>query len=275
METASPVLLLAAFAMLLLQVTLAARRWQRVNAGLGIGGPYGWHWRVFMVSLFFGQILPSTIGGDAYRMWGVARHGKHGFRAGFLSVVCDRAMGLISLLTLIAVGLPLLAMSIGTSDSFWGLALIVLSGLSTIIFVIVYGKVPFSLSFLKIAETLMAPAAALKRLLSVRAELLAQATLGCVIQLLSVFAFWLLAQALSIPFSMVEAVAVIPPVVLFSILPISVAGWGVREGAMVAAFALLGHQAEDAVVLSLNFGIGSLFVGLIGGLIWGFFRGQR
>jgi len=275
METASVPLLLAAFMVLLFQVYLASRRWQRVNGALGFSGSLGWHWRVFMVSLFFGQLLPSTIGGDAYRMWGVARHGRYGFRAGFLSVVCDRALGLGCLLMMIVAGLPLLALSIGTGEAFWGVTFVALGGLAAMIFVIVYGKVPFGLSFLKIAEALMAPAGALKKLLSARSEAAIQLKLGCAIQLMSILAFWLLAAALSVSFSLVEALAIVPAVILLSILPISVAGWGVREGAMLAAFALLSRPAEDAVVLSISFGLASLFVGLLGGLIWGFFRGQR
>jgi uncharacterized protein (TIRG00374 family) len=275
METASVPMLLATFVILLFQVYLASRRWQRVNSALGFDGSLGWHWRVFMASLFLGQLLPSTIGGDAYRIWGVARHRRHGFRAGFLSVVCDRALGLGCLLILIAAGFPLLALSIGTGEAFWAVTLVALGGSAAMAFVIVYGKVPFALSFLKIAEALMAPAGALKKLLSNRPEAMSQLKLGCTIQLLSIFAFWLLAQALSVPFTMLEALAIVPPVVLLSILPISIAGWGVREGAMLAAFTLLSHPAEDAVVLSVSFGLESLFVGLAGGLIWGFFRGQR
>jgi hypothetical protein len=55
---------------------------------------------------------------------------------------------------------------------------------------------------------------------------------------------------------------------LATTLPISIAGWGVREGAMVAAFGLIGVSQEGAVVLSLLAGILAVVACLPGGLIW-------
>ena len=57
-------------------------------------------------------------------------------------------------------------------------------------------------------------------------------------------------------------------VVLVTIVPISIAGWGVREGAMVAAFAYAGLQQADGLIVSLLFGAGYLVLGVVGGLIW-------
>ena len=51
-------------------------------------------------------------------------------------------------------------------------------------------------------------------------------------------------------------------------LPISIAGWGVRETAMVAFFGLIGVPAEGAVVLSILFGLVGIVVSLPGGAIW-------
>jgi uncharacterized membrane protein YbhN (UPF0104 family) len=83
-----------------------------------------------------------------------------------------------------------------------------------------------------------------------------------------------LAAALGGSVSPLEALVLMPLVILFSTLPISIAGWGVREGVMVAAFALLGREAGDAVVLSVAFGLVMLSIGLLGGLVWGISRGQ-
>ena len=58
------------------------------------------------------------------------------------------------------------------------------------------------------------------------------------------------------------------PVVLISIVPISIAGWGVREGAMVAAFGYAGLPQSDGLIISLLFGAIYLVLGAIGGLVW-------
>ena len=51
-------------------------------------------------------------------------------------------------------------------------------------------------------------------------------------------------------------------------LPISIAGWGVREQAMVTAFALIGVPGEGALALSILFGLIALLFGLPGGVVW-------
>ena len=58
------------------------------------------------------------------------------------------------------------------------------------------------------------------------------------------------------------------PVVLISIVPISVAGWGAREGAMVAAFAYAGLPQSDGLIISLLFGALYLIFGAAGGVVW-------
>jgi hypothetical protein len=53
-----------------------------------------------------------------------------------------------------------------------------------------------------------------------------------------------------------------------TVFPISIAGWGVREGAMVAAFAYAGLAQSDGLIVSLLFGLSSLLIGAVGGVIW-------
>ena len=67
------------------------------------------------------------------------------------------------------------------------------------------------------------------------------------------FAAYLIAQSLSIEVSVLDCLVLIPPVILITTLPISIAGWGVREGAMVAAFAFVGVAEGDAFVMSILF----------------------
>jgi hypothetical protein len=82
----------------------------------------------------------------------------------------------------------------------------------------------------------------------------------------------LIALAVAVQLDPMEAITLVPPVILFSMLPISIAGWGLREGAMVAAFAMIDRPAGDAVLLSVTFGLLYFGAGLIGGVIWGLFR---
>lgn len=84
---------------------------------------------------------------------------------------------------------------------------------------------------------------------------------------LSIVAF-VLALALSINASLADCLVLIPPVILVTTLPISIAGWGVREGTMVAAFGMIGVPNEGSFALSLLFGFMSLCASLPGGILW-------
>ena len=67
---------------------------------------------------------------------------------------------------------------------------------------------------------------------------------------------------------LVHVLVLVLPVMLIATIPVSIAGWGVREGAMVLAFSYAGLAESDGLIVSILFGVGSLAVGTIGGVVW-------
>ena len=65
----------------LLQTGVAAIRWQRVALACGAALPPGQALRFNLIASFFNQVLPSTIGGDAARIWLLARAGAGWMKA--------------------------------------------------------------------------------------------------------------------------------------------------------------------------------------------------
>jgi len=57
-------------------------------------------------------------------------------------------------------------------------------------------------------------------------------------------------------------------VLLVATLPVSSAGWGVREGSVMFAFAHAGLAQSDGLAISIRFGAPSFIVGLVGGIVW-------
>ena len=51
-------------------------------------------------------------------------------------------------------------------------------------------------------------------------------------------------------------------------MPVSMAGWVVRESSMIMAFAYAGLSQSDGLIVSILFGAASFVVGVIGGIIW-------
>jgi uncharacterized membrane protein YbhN (UPF0104 family) len=78
----------------------------------------------------------------------------------------------------------------------------------------------------------------------------------------------MIARAMHAPVDFSQAVIVIPPVMLIAAVPISVGGWGVREGVMVVAFSLIGLPQVDGFAISVMLGILLFLVGVIGGVLW-------
>ena len=73
---------------------------------------------------------------------------------------------------------------------------------------------------------------------------------------------------LGINLRLLDAIALVPVIMAASILPISIAGWGVRESAAVVLLGQVGIAASDAVTLSVVFGLINVATACLGGLCW-------
>jgi glycosyltransferase 2 family protein len=79
---------------------------------------------------------------------------------------------------------------------------------------------------------------------------------------------WCAVRAISAPADFGPVFLLIPPIVLITMLPISIAGWGVREATMMVAFGYVGLAQTDGTVVSILFGAVYFIVGRVGGLVW-------
>ena len=88
------------------------------------------------------------------------------------------------------------------------------------------------------------------------------------IHFLTCLAIYLLARTMTVPLGFHECLLLVPIIILTSAIPISFAGWGVREGAMVYLLGQVGIAGSDALAISIAFGLMLLAMGIPGGLIW-------
>jgi uncharacterized membrane protein YbhN (UPF0104 family) len=98
--------------------------------------------------------------------------------------------------------------------------------------------------------------------------------LSITIHFLTVLAAWSAAESINAPLEFALALFLIPPVMLIATIPISIAGWGLREGAMIVAFSYAGLSQDDGLAVSILFGATSFLVGAFGGIVW-IASGQR
>jgi len=260
--------LLAAAGLIGLQtVVVVTWRWEKILSAIDRRVP---PWRlagIVMVSLFFNQVLPSTVGGDGMRMWLLRRQGRP-LGASVRSVVVDRVLGLLGLLLLSVAGALGMLWLRPDSAPVWGVLVVGLGGVAAIagapLLLRLSARLPFE-ALRRHLETIAKELGALWRGKALLGQLVAVSVLG---HLLLSLAIWCTGQGIGVSFPLFASLAVLPAVLLAASLPISIAGWGVREGGMVVGLGLLGVATSDAALVSVFFGLLMLAFGAAGGLTW-------
>lgn len=260
--------LVLATAVLFVQLCIAAVRWREIskycNAPLTMPRAI----RFAMIGAFFNQTLPSSIGGDAVRLVLVSRAGA-GWRAAAYSVFVDRAVGLIALAVIVVLSLP---WSYELIDSVHGrttLIIIDMLALGAGLGFLALSKITWKrLRAWRPAHHLVACSSIANRMLFSRESGLWVVVLSMVVHVLTVVTVWCVAQSISTPVSFLNLFLLILPVVLISLLPISIAGWGLRETAMMVAFGYAGLSQSAGVNISLLFGAVTFLLGIFGGPLW-------
>jgi len=250
----------------LLQILMLAVRWSAIAEAKVL--PVGAAIRLTFIGAFFGQLLPSTVGGDAARIVLLARSGA-GWAKATHSVVADRVIGLL-MLAVIVLGCILMTFARVADPlarlALFGVAAAAIAGASVFLLLRVY---PFSLITRLPFGGHLAEASSLA-LNVLRVPRTASIVTICSLagHLAAVGIAWCCAKALASPVPLLDLVALLPPVLLIATAPVSIAGWGLREGTMATAFTLAGLPAQDGVLISLLFGLVYVAVGCVGGLVW-------
>lgn len=252
----------------LVQILLGAIRWRLITGQCG--APLGTvqALRFNLIGSFFNQTLPSSIGGDAVRLWLLGRTGA-GWRAATYSVLVDRAIGLIALAIIIVASLPWSWQLIGDAHGRAALLLVDFAALAAGLGFLVFGRIRwrFLTTWLPTRD-LHACAVLANRVIFDRERGPAIAVLSLSVHVLTVVIAWSVVRSIAAPADFVQVLLLIPPVVLITMLPISIAGWGVREATMMMAFGYAGLPQADGLVVSLLYGAVSFLVGALGGLVW-------
>ena len=89
-----------------------------------------------------------------------------------------------------------------------------------------------------------------------------------VIHFMTCIMIYLLARGMEIELSFLQSLFLVPTIILISALPLSFAGWGIREGVMVYLLDHIGIAGSDALAISIAFGLVMLVLGIPGGLMW-------
>ena len=250
---------LGAIAIMLVTVWPMAWRWQRLLAAQEIRDRIPWLTRAYLVAYAAGQILPTSLGGDAMRIFETAR--RHSGRTGTVagSVVLERALGGAATLTLAAVGLALALGRYDVGAYLWIEAAFVVATVAGA--VVVFSRAarrPLArLVPLLRRVWLERPARAVYEGVHAYREyarLLAGVfalTLG--IQAVRVLAIWLTALAVGVDLSLRAYYVMGPLLFLVMLVPFTLNGLAVREAFFVSFLGNLGVPPDPAFATGFLF----------------------
>lgn len=257
------------YAMILLtiQVFIAAIRWQFVLKCQKIMLEYKNTMQILWSGLFFNQAMPSSVGGDVIRGYYLKKQGITLGRA-TLGVLMDRLFGMAGLVVVVVVSLPLLFELINDPIARSGVLFIALSTSLALFFIFFTDKLPVNFSHLKVIRGFYSLSQEGRHCIAGHYNGVIILVMSISIHLISVIVVMIIATGLGINVEWSGFLLIIPLVTLMMVVPISIAGWGVREGVMVVGFGYLGVASEAALALSILYGLLILVVALPGGIVW-------
>ena len=257
-----------AVAVTIFQILLGALRWREISELCHAPLSDLTAFRYNMIGSFFNQTLPSSIGGDAVRLWLVNRSGA-GWRAATYSILTDRAVGLIALALIIVASLPWSYGMISDAKGRLALVFVDFAALAGGLGFLLLGRLHWN--WLKSwwpTKHVHACSVIANRVIFSKKSGPKIAVLSLSIHVLAVVIAWCCVRAIAAGGDFEQLFMLTPPIMLITMMPISIAGWGVREATMMVAFGYAGLAQTDGTVVSILFGAVYFIVGAIGGLVW-------
>jgi glycosyltransferase 2 family protein len=249
----SPVSFVAASLLYILTSYISSLRWR-----LFLPYPLGMRWifSTYMIGAFFNVCLPSTIGGDAVKAFYMNKELKDRRQEqqyndnldypaiSVASVFMDRYVGLAALLSVGMVATMAGYQMLAESPVLW------ITPLIFIVFII--GSILFirfrlgsRIRFIMNMYDYFTPYIE-------RRHVIARALLYSVaLQVIVVLSVYILARGMSIDISFLQLLVFVPLISLISLIPISISGFGLREGAYVFLLATAGVRPDMAMTLSI------------------------
>ncbi len=263
--------LLGAYAIFLATTLGMAWRWQALLASKRIHEPLAWLTKLYFVGYAAGQVLPTSIGGDAVRIAAHARRRPDvkGEAAG--AVLMERVLGSAGTLVLVAVGLVL---AVGRYDN---IRLLIWLELGFV--VCVTGLI--ALLFSRRANAWLQEHGGARRLArAFRSVWLALhgyrekwSVLGLVLavtvglQFARIMAIWLCGEAVGLHLSPLVYIVMGPLLFLVMMVPFTINGLGVREAFFIAFLARFDVSADAAFATGFLFYAVTVATSIPGGVI--------
>lgn len=269
-ESANRLYLAAAFGLGILQSICFSLRWRYLASCTGANLPVDQAIIGNFELSFFSQFVPTAVAGDVVRIIRAQRSGLT-LSQSVTSIFLDRAIGLTTIVFFTPLMFALAPHSVSNerlSWAIWGLNILFAGGLIATYFIGPAIETVFGTH--RIVRLLVMISEAFRTLVhsftissfAVLASIVGYALTG--------FALMAIAAATSVSIGFSAALLAICLMTLATFIPISIGGWGVREGAGLLALGLFAVSPQDALAISILFGLVTSAIGMFGGVVWMF-----
>lgn len=264
---------LAACGIMAVSVWPLAWRWQMLLAARGLHERLGWLVRTSFVAYAAGQVLPTSLGGDATRIYETSRRHRGSSAPAAATVLLERGVGGAATLVLAAAGFALAVGRYSVGGYLWlELALVVCAAaagfllFSTRLHPLLHRLRPL-LRTLRIERPLREVYLALHAFRGNASLLVALFGLTLVVQAGRVLAIWCVGRAVGVDLSPRPYYVMGPLLFLVMLVPFTINGLAVRESFFVSFLGTLGVGADAAFSAGFLFFVVTIVVSLPGAAI--------
>jgi len=242
----------------LLSTLVASYRWYLIMHLLGFGQTLYYYVGSYFKGTFFNQALPTSIGGDAVRVLDAGKIGK-GHKEAFYGVFIDRVIGLSGLMLLNLIAL-IASPDLLPSGIQMLIGLIAVAGIVGVGVLLMLRHLQW-LTRYKVTRMFHHISGRLALVFHTIRSTAAQTGLSLVIHFLTMASVFSVGKSLGMELPFLTFLVLVPPALLLTVIPVSLAGWGVRESAMIGLFLLLKSGVpEKTTVLSMSLVYGLLLI---------------
>jgi len=254
-----------ALAFQFLSTIISSYRWNLIMKTLQFREGFSFYFKSYFKGTFFNQALPSSIGGDAVRIIELGGLG-YSKKEAFYGIFIDRIVGLLGLLILnITANFSYDALL--PSWLYHVINITCAGSITGFIVLVMLRKMKF-MARIRFLDLFYDLSRRFRTVYSDIPNITKQLALSVVIHLCSILSIYTLALSLGLEYDLGVYLVIVPPVFLFTLIPVSLAGWGVREGAMVGIFLLIGAPKEAVLSISILYGLIVIIHSLPGMIFW-------
>ncbi len=276
-KDANPWILIFSFSLHAVGYYASAYRWRILAKAQGMDLPVSYLVESYAVAMFFNNILPTTIGGDAVRAYDSWRKGFPKMKS-IATVGVERFIGLFALVVFAIIAVALTGEINERVPYLWLWVIIcfvvmwlVLQGIF-----LQQGKAKvltsiFKLPGLKLFQKFVKKFSdAFVSFRGKNKELAFSIALSLLLQINVIFHYYLIAEALGLNVPFIKFWVIIPIALFVQMIPVSINGIGIRENLYVFFLGLYGASAASAIAFSWIAYAMILLLGLFGGVLYTF-----